>query len=74
MEGYNYEEDVENINIDNDRERHRRMVFKEFNGGVDDKKALLHAKRWDVSQIKGKILLSLGIRWKLSVIMGRRFF
>ena len=25
-----------------------RMVFEDNDGGLDDKKALLHAKRWDV--------------------------
>ena len=36
------------VNLDDDRERHWRMVFKDNYGGLDDKKALLHAKRWDV--------------------------
>ena len=39
------EEDMENISIDDDRERHWRMVFKDNDGGVDDAKALLHDKR-----------------------------
>ena len=30
------------------RERHCRMLFEDNDGGVDDAKALLHAKRWDV--------------------------
>ena len=42
------EEDMENVNLDNKRERHWGMVFEENNGGVDDAKALLYAKRWDI--------------------------
>ena len=42
------EEEMENVNLDDDRERHRKMVFEENDGGVDDAKELLHAKRWDV--------------------------
>ena len=39
------EEDMEDVNIDDERECHWRMVFEDNEGGVDDKKALLHAKR-----------------------------
>ena len=39
---------MENVNIDDERERHWRMVFDKNDGGVGDKKALLHANRWDV--------------------------
>ena len=39
------EEEKDDINIDNERERHWRNVFEENEGGVDEK-ALLHAKRW----------------------------
>ena len=42
------EEDMDDINIDDKRERHWRMVFKDTYGGVDDAKALLHANRWDI--------------------------
>ena len=41
------EEEKDDINIDDKRERHRRNVFKDNEGGVDEK-ALLHAKRWDL--------------------------
>ena len=34
--------------LNDERERHWRMVFEEKNGGVDGKNALLHAKRWYV--------------------------
>ena len=33
-----------NVNLDDDRERHWRMVSGDNDGGVDDKKALLHAR------------------------------
>ena len=39
---------MEDIKIDDERERHRKMVFEENDGGVDDRKALLHDKRWYV--------------------------
>ena len=42
------EEDMYDVNIDDKRERHWRNVFEENEGGVDDKKALIHAKRWDL--------------------------
>ena len=40
------EEDMENINLDDERERHWRMVFEDNYGGVDNANALPHAKRW----------------------------
>ena len=42
------EKEMDNVNLDHERERHWRMVFGNNCGGVDDKKALLHAKRWYV--------------------------
>ena len=42
------EEDMDGVNLDKERERHWRMVFKEHYGGVDDAKAFLHAKRWNL--------------------------
>ena len=39
---------MEDVNLDDERERHWRMVFKDNDGGVDYAKALLHAKRWDI--------------------------
>ena len=38
---------MDDVNLDDERERHRRMVFEENDGGVDDAMELLHAKRWD---------------------------
>ena len=34
--------------LDDDRDRHWCMVFKDNNGGVDGTKVLLHANKWDV--------------------------
>ena len=42
------EDEMDDINIDDKRERHWRMVFKDTYGGVDDAKAFLHANRWDI--------------------------
>ena len=59
------EEETDDINIDDERERHRRNVFEDSEGGVDDKKALLHAKRWDLyvnnkeQLVKGKYLVEV---------------
>ena len=39
---------MEYLKIDNERERHRRMVFEDNDGGLDDKKEFLQDKRWDV--------------------------
>ena len=42
------EEEMDDVILDDERERHWRMVFEENDGGVDDAKALLHDKRWDI--------------------------
>ena len=39
---------MDDVNLDNERERHWRMVFKDNDGELYDAKALLHAKRWDI--------------------------
>ena len=41
-------EDMEDFKLDNERGRHCRMVFEDKYGGVDNKKSLLHDKRWNV--------------------------
>ena len=43
-----YEEEMNNLNLDDARERHWRMMSEDIDGGVDDAKALLHTKRWDI--------------------------
>ena len=39
---------MDDVNLDDERERQWRMVFEDNDGGVDDANALLHAKRWDI--------------------------
>ena len=39
---------MDDANLDDERERHWRIVFEDNAGGVDDEKALLHAKSWDI--------------------------
>ena len=48
MENDPDEEDMDDVNINDERERHWRICFEDNEGGVDDKKALLNAKRWDL--------------------------
>ena len=48
MEDYPYEEYMDNVHLEDDRERHWRMVFEYKYGGVNDTKSVLHANRWDV--------------------------
>ena len=48
VDNYTNEEDMDDANLDDEKERHWRMVFEDNDGGVDDTKALLHANRWDV--------------------------
>ena len=39
---------MNDVNLDNQMERYWRMVCEDNDGGVNDAKALQHAKRWDV--------------------------
>ena len=39
------EKEMDDVNLDEEMECHWRMVFEDNDGGVDDEKALLHAKR-----------------------------
>ena len=48
MEPYLDEEEIKDVVLDDERERHWHMVFEENNGGVDETKAILHATKWDV--------------------------
>ena len=65
MENDPDEEEMDDVNIYDERECHWRNVFKENEGGVDDKKSLLHAKRWDLcvnekeKLVKGKYLVEV---------------
>ena len=68
------EEEMDNLNIDDERELHWRMVFEDNDGGVDDAKLLLHAKRWDLyvnekeQLVKGGYLVEVGGHDKTKVI------
>ena len=42
------EEEVDDFNLEDERERHWRIVSEDNDGGVDNEKAFLHAKRWDI--------------------------
>ena len=42
------EEEMDDENLDDERERHWRMVFEDNDGGVDNAKELIHAKRLDI--------------------------
>ena len=42
------EEEIEDVVLDDEIERHWRMFFKDKNGRVDGTKSLLHDKKWDV--------------------------
>ena len=42
------EEDMEHVNLDNERKHHWRTVFEDNDGGVEDANELLHAKWLDV--------------------------
>ena len=48
MEYHPYEEEMEDVKLDDERENHWRMVFEDNDGEDDDKKALLNGKSWDV--------------------------
>ena len=39
---------MDDVNIDDKRERHWINVFENNERGVDEKKALIRAKRWDL--------------------------
>ena len=48
MDPYPDDKDLKYEKLDNKRRRHWRMVFEDNDGGMDNKKAILHDKRWDV--------------------------
>ena len=60
MERDTYEEDMEDVKLDHERERYWRMFFEDNDIGVDDKKALLHSKRCDLYvNEKGSLIKSV---------------
>ena len=48
MDADTYEEEMEDMRLDNERERHWGMVFEGEKGGVDDYKSIIHAKSFYV--------------------------
>ena len=46
MEDDHDEEEMDDFNLEYERECHWSMVFGDNGGGVDNKKVLLHANRW----------------------------
>ena len=48
MEDDTDEEEMDGVNLDDERERHWMMVFEDNGRGVDDAKSWIHAKRWDI--------------------------
>ena len=54
MEPYTDEEDIEDSRLYNERDHHCQMFFKVNCGGVDNKKAIIYATKWDVYMNKKK--------------------
>ena len=54
------EEEMDDLNLDDQRERHWGMVSTDNDGGVDNAKALLHAKRWYIYVNKKEKLVQGG--------------
>ena len=50
---------MEDVILEDEREHHWRIFFKDNKGGVDDEKVVIYSKRWDLymnkklSSIKG---------------------
>ena len=42
------EEEIEDVVLNDERERHWRIFFEDNNGGVDGTKYILHVKKWNV--------------------------
>ena len=49
VEQYPGQEGMEYVKLDDERKHQWRIFFKDNDGGVENKKALIHYKRWDVS-------------------------
>ena len=47
LEDYPDKERMEDVKLYGERERHWRMVVDDNDGGLNNNKALLHAKSWD---------------------------
>ena len=70
------EEDMDDANLDDERERHWRMLFEDNEGGVEDSKAFIYAKSWDVyvnekgDLVKGGYLVEVVGHDKKKVLWG----
>ena len=65
---------MDQVNLDDKRGCHWRMVLKDSDGEVDDEKALLHAKRWDLyvnekeKLVKGEYSVEVVVHEKKKVL------
>ena len=65
-------EEMEDVNLYEKMERHWSMVFEDNKGRLDEKKAILRAKRWDAC-MKNKILqIKCGYYVEVSVYYGKK--
>ena len=60
------EEQIDDVALDDDRERHWCMVFEDSNGGTGGKKAPLHTNRWDVYNLQKESLVKGGYLFEVS--------
>ena len=60
MEPDPYEEEIEDVVLNDKKEGHWRMVFEDNNRVVDGMKALVHAKKWDVYNSEKEALVKGG--------------
>ena len=58
MDLYPDEEEMEDLILDDERQHHWRMVFKDNDGGVDDVKKIMHAKKQDFYINKNRVLIN----------------
>ena len=72
METDPYEEDMEDVRLDNEREHHWRMVFNDNNGGVDDDKMVLNSKKWDFYMKITKVIIKVGCYVEVPVSDGNK--
>ena len=68
------EEGMEDVKLDSEREHHRRMVFEDNAGGVEDKKALLNAKSWYICVNENQKLIKGGYLVEVFGYDGKKFF
>ena len=64
---------MEDVKLDDERGHHWRMFFENNDRGVDDNKALLHAKMWYVYMNEKEKVLNGGYSVEVSVHDGKKF-